>query len=175
MTEAEYDARLRQWAQGVRSRARLTLSSGTHGTGQLSDGLRDYVDKMRDGSGRHIAFRFESYGVFRHYGAGRGWVVVNGRAVPGYRVVSLKDRYRTAGWDAEAREMLKRGFSRNDVRSAKRTTNRDPRKKREPLDWLDGQIRSGASELADISQSYWGDVALQAISQQIEQARIDKH
>ena len=175
MTEAEYDAQLRQWTAQIHSKARLALVVGTHSSGRLAQSIQHYVDKMRDGEGRHIAFRFEPYGVFRQYGAGRGWVVVNGVPVPGYRVVSLKDRYKVKNWGTEAMEMLKRGYSHANVKSAKKIFEGvTPERRREPLDWLDGRIQAGAQELGDIAQSYWGDTALKSIAEQIQGAKIVK-
>lgn len=176
MTEAEYDAQLRQWTAQIHSKARLALVVGTHSSGRLAQSIQHYVDKMRDGSGRHIAFRFEPYGVFRQYGAGRGWVVINGVPVPGYRVVSLKDRYQQRNWGAEALDMLRNGYSHRDVKSAKKVLAKQlSGKKREPLDWLDGRIQQGAQELGNIAQAYWGDVALRSLAEQIEGAKIVKN
>lgn len=174
MTEAEFDAKLRQWTASVHAQSLAILSSGTHGKGNLKESLMHYVDHMRSEGGRHIAFRFEPYGVFRQYGAGRGWVIVNGVPVPGYRVVSLKDRYRPSKWGEAAQQMLKQGYRRSDVREAKMKRHTEVRKERTPLDWLDGRIQAAAGQLADIAQQYWGDVALHSLDQQITKAKIVK-
>ena len=178
MTEAEYDQRLREWSRMVHQRAQTALVVGTHATGRLAESIQHFVDKMKDGKGRHIAFRFDPYGVFRQYGAGRGWVIINGVPVPGYRVVPLRLRYGAANsrlWGIEAQEMLHRGWNRSQVRNAKMVfTEREQGHKREPLDWLDGNIQIGANELANIAQSYWGDVALASLAQQLQKAKIKK-
>lgn len=174
MTEAEFDAQLRRWTAGVHARSVETLMTGTHSTGKLADSVASYVDHMRDEKGRHIAFRFEQYGVFRQYGAGRGWVIVNGVPVPGYRVVSLKDRYKPSNWGEAAKLMLKQGYRRSDVREAKMKRHNEVRKERTPLDWLDGRIQAASNQLADIAQQYWGDVALRSLDQQISKAKIVK-
>ena len=99
---------------------------------------------------------------------------MNGVPVPGYRVVSLKDRYKPSKWGEAARQMLKEGYRRSDVREAKLKTNTEVKRQRTPLDWLDGRIQAASSQLADIAQKYWGDVALQSLDQQLKQAKIVK-
>ena len=174
MTVAEYDAKLRQWTQKVHTLSSGTLKSGTHGKGDLEESLKHYVDQMRSEGGRHIAFRFEPYGVFRQYGAGRGWVVINGVLMPGYRVVSLKDRYIRANWGEEAAKLLQRGYRTTTVREKKLKRKTKVKRERTPLDWLDGHIQAAAPILADIAQEYWGDVALWTLDQEIKQAKIIK-
>lgn len=174
MTEAEFDAQLRRWTAGVHARSVETLLTGTHGSGKLAESVAHYVDHMRDENGRHIAFRFEQYGVFRQYGAGRGWVIVNGVPVPGYRVVSLKDRYKPSKWGETAKMMLEQGYRRSDVREAKLKRHTEVKRERTPLDWIDGRIQAASNKLADLVQEYWGDVALGALAQQIRQAKIKK-
>ena len=174
MTEAEFDVQLRKWADNVQSLSEKTLRAGTHGSGKLEESLIHYVDAMKDKKGRHIAFRFEPYGVFRQYGAGRGWVVVNGVPVPGYRVVSLKDRSKPKNWGSAAKQMLSLGYRRPDVSNAKQHRNTPIKKERTPLDWLDGRIQASFGQLANIAQQYWGDIALQALDQQLQKVKIVK-
>lgn len=174
MSEEEFDAKLREWTRGVQALSEQTLAAETHSTGELANSLEHYVDKMKDPRGRHIAFRFEQYGVFRQYGAGRGWVVVNGVPVPGYRVVSLKDRYKPKNWGFAAKQMLSMGYRRTDVREAKRHRHTPVKKERTPLDWLDGRIQTSFGQLADIAVQYWGDVALESLDQQLQNVKIVK-
>ena len=174
MTEAEFDAKLRQWAEGVHARSVATLMGGTHSSGELAESVAHYVDHMRDDKGRHIAFRFEQYGVFRQYGAGRGWVVVNGVPVPGYRIVSLKDRYNFSAWGEKAQEMLRLGYSRASIKNAKMKRHTEVRRKRTPLDWLDGNIRKGENEIADIAVQFYGDRVLDTIGLNLLKAQITK-
>ena len=176
MTEQEFDNLLRQWTRRVKMSAEGKLLAGTHGTGKLLASLADYVDKMRDNVGRHIAYKFEAYGVFRTYGAGRGWVVINGKPVPGRRVVSLKN-LRTNNWRklSEVKAMRKRGFLDKDIKKAKVLYDDAPIKERKPLDWLDGIIKRNYEELANIAVQYFGDVALQSLAQSIDKAKINKY
>lgn len=173
MTEAQFDEKLRAWAGRVRTLAYGTLTAQTHGTGQLASTLAQFVDKMRDQIGRHIAFRFEQYGVFRQYGAGRGYIIVNGQIVRGYRVVSLREIKsgefkRVAGYVA----LRNRGWTDKQAKSAK--VAREGAVKRSPLDWLDGKISSQIPSLAGIVEEYFGFMALQEFAKQIENAKIKK-
>ena len=174
MTEAEFDAQLRGWTQKVHSYSVAALKGGTHGSGHLAESMTHYVDHMRDDKGRHIAFRFERYGVFRQYGAGRGWVVVNGVPVPGYRVVSLKDRYDFSAWGEKAQEMLRLGYSRTSIKNAKMKRHTKVNHPRTPLDWLDGNIRKGENEIADIAVQFYGDRIIGTLGLNLLAAQITK-
>lgn len=175
MTEKDFDSMLRLWSHRVKVSAEGRLVAGTHGTGKLLNSLANYVDKMRDGVGRHLAYKFEPYGVFRAYGAGRGWVVINGKPTPGRRVVSLKN-LRSNAWRqlAEVKQLRKRGFLDRDIKKAKVLYDDSPNKKRRPLDWLDGVISKQFQELADIACEYYGDVALASLEQSITKSKIVK-
>ena len=141
MTEAEFVTALRTWTSGVYFRSRAALLQ-THGSGRLRRELERYVDAFRRGDGYKISFRFPRYGVFRHYGAGRGWKIANGRPIRERRILSL-------------REIA--GKKRND---------------RTPLDWLDGYIASGTGKLADTAAEYYGDMAFRNVLKEIDKARI---
>lgn len=176
MTEAEFDAKLVVWANRVKSMASGVLSTKTHSSGQLNQSLARFVDKMRDNVGRHIAYRFEQYGVFRHYGAGKGWVIINGVPTPGRRVVSLKS-LRNHNWrnTSEVRALVRQGHKLKDIRNAKRSyADSKSSNPRTPLDWLDGNITRNFAQLADIAQEYFGDVALRSLDKQISKAKIVK-
>lgn len=170
MTEEEFIAALRRWATQVQSRARMTLAQ-TQGTGNLSGHLYRYVDRLRHS--HRVAFRFPQYGVFRHYGAGRGWVIVNGIPTRGERVWSLREQAerRTNG---TVISLLKKGLSRRDIRSMKVTYSRPSRKPRTPLDWLDRHVSAGTASLADTAAAYYGDQALRNVLAEIDKVKIVK-
>ena len=172
MTDQEFDAYLRGWAQRVQMGAVFTLLANTNSTGNLARNVREYVDKMRNGIGRHIAFRFPQYGIFRAYGAGRGWVVINGVPVKGHRVLSARE-IKAKKMNALANELLHKGWKLSEVKRAKfaDTSQSDPRR---PLDWIDGEVRKRQDELADQAVGYYGDKALQAILQELDKAKIVK-
>lgn len=177
MTEERFDELLRQWSFKVKMVSEGKLLTGTHSSGKLRASLSQFVDKMRDNVGRHIAYRFEQYGVFRSYGAGRGWVVIGGKPVPGKRVVSLKAlRKGKSSWIkiGEVQALKKRGYLDKDIRNAKVKFAKEVKNKRTPLDWLDATISSNFQQLADIAQEYFGDKALSGLAQSIEKAKIRK-
>ena len=47
MTVQEFNAQVLRWAEQVRSRARMTLRGGTHGSGHLADKLQEFVDTAK--------------------------------------------------------------------------------------------------------------------------------
>lgn len=175
MTEEEFDTLLSSWASSVHAHAASTLASQTHSSGLLGRSLTDFVDRMRDNVGRHIAWRFEQYGVFRQYGAGRGWIVINGKPVPGRRIMSLRS-IRDGSWKKSAayRALKKDGWRNKQIRDAKVTSERSSTRERTPLDWLDGKIAAGAPQLASIAQEFFGDMALRSLDQAIVKAKIIK-
>lgn len=173
ITEQEFDAYLRSWALRVEMSAKFNLAANTHSTGNLMESLRKFVDKMRNGVGRHIAFKFPQYGVFRAYGAGKGWVIVNGVPVKGHRVLSARE-IREKKLNNLAAQMLKRGYSFSEVKRAK-VADRSVTDPRRPLDWIDGEVKKRQDELADMSVGFFGDKALAGILRELDKAKIIKN
>lgn len=172
ITEQEFDKYLRNWAARVQISAVFNLLRKTHSTGALASNVRDFVDRMRNGIGRHIAFRFPQYGVFRAYGAGRGWVIVNGVPVRGYRVLSARE-IREHKLNTTAHAMLKKGWRMADIRKAK-VADVSVSNPRRPLDWIDGEVKKRQNELADEAVAFFGDKALASILRELEKAKIVK-
>lgn len=172
MTEADFVSALRTWASGVYFRSRAALLQ-THGSGQLRRELERYVEALRRGDGYKVSFRFPRHGVFRHYGAGRGWVIVNGRPVRGERIRSLRE---IAGrkMNATAAALLKQGYSHKELREDKVVFEDSTPSARTPLDWLDRYIVSGTGKLADTAAEYYGDVAFRNVLKEIDKAKIGK-
>lgn len=173
MTDQEFDAYLRNWAMRVQMSAVFNLLNNTHSSGHLASNLREYVDKMRNGLGRHIAFRFPQYGVFRAYGAGRGWVVIGGKPVKGYRVLSQRE-IREHKTNALAQKLLQRGWKMSEVKKAKIADTSNEAKRR-ALDWIDGEIRKRQDEVADFAVAFFGDKALESIIRELDKSRIVKN
>ncbi|BDI76152.1 hypothetical protein [Paraprevotella clara] len=172
MTEADFVSALRTWASGVYFRSRAALLQ-THGSGQLRRELERYVEALRRGDGYKVSFRFPRHGVFRHYGAGRGWVIVDGKPVRGQRVLSLRE---IAGkkMNKRAYSLLERGDSHKEVRETKVPFGGSESPSRTPLDWLDRYIVSGTGKLADTAAEYYGDVAFRNVLKEIDKAKIGK-
>ena len=81
MTVGEFNNLVTKWAMKIRAQARGTLSR-TKASGKLSIRLAQYVDQLsNDKPVYKVKFDFERYGVFRHYGVGRGYILVNGTIV----------------------------------------------------------------------------------------------
>lgn len=172
MTDQEFDAYLRNWAMRVQMSAVFKLMNNTHSTGQLASSLKEYVDKMRDGIGRHIAFRFPQYGVFRAYGAGRGWVVIGGKPVKGYRVLSQRE-IREHKTNTLAQKLLQRGWKWGEVKKAK-IADTSIEARRRALDWIDGEIKKRQDEVADWAVAFFGDKALEGVLREIDKSKIVK-
>lgn len=172
MTDQEFDAYLRNWAMRVQMSAVFNLLANTHSTGHLAANLKEYVDKMRNGLGRHIAFRFPQYGVFRAYGAGRGWVVIGGKPVKGYRVLSVREikEHKT---NALAQGLLKKGWKLSEVKRAK-IADTKVEARRQALDWIDGEVKKRQDELADHAVAFFGDKALESVLRELDKAKIVK-
>lgn len=174
MTVGEFNRLVTHWGERVRKRARVTLMTRTHSSGRLADRLREYVDSINSDSPVYkVAFRFERYGVFRAYGVGRGYVLVNGLLVRGYRVRSVRDmqlrRFRT-----EASEMVKKGSTVAEVNRAKRPYNDDLQIQRRALDWIDKHLDEGMDTLSDAVQEFYGDDALRQLLKDFPKTKINK-
>lgn len=62
-----------------------------------------------------IAFKFKQYGVFVHYGVGRGYTRINGVVVRGYNLYNRKKRtYRN---EAIRTALVKKGYSDAEIKS----------------------------------------------------------
>jgi len=174
MTVLEFNDKVRNWGKHIVSKAKMTLAQ-THGSGKLAEELNTFFDQLSKIEPFYkVKFSFMRYGVFRAYGAGRGYVIINGVPVRGYRVRSYKEiDAKTYGIDAS--EMLKRGYSRTDVNKAKKVKMDDLRRvARTPLDWLDGHINANIGNLADTAQQFYGDDALKQILQNFPKTKIKK-
>lgn len=175
MTVEEFTAITRRWALLIEQRARARLMSDTHSSGNLARQLRSFVDALSKKDPPYkVKFGFERYGVFRAYGAGRGYVVVNGTIVRGTRVRSVRD-IKLKRWSTTATEMLLRGYRTADVNKAKIWRADDSRIiARTPLDWIDQYISQNLDEFANAVQEFYGDEALKQIADNISKTKIVK-
>ena len=172
MTVEEFDSALKKWADKVKGLSRITLNQ-THSSGELWRELHDYVDPLQDQVSRRIAFKFPRHGVFRHYGAGRGYVIINGKPVKGYRVLSLRE-IQEKRTNQEALDLLKKGYSYSFVKKNKKTYDNDKTVARKPLNWLDSHIASNFQTLADIASEFYGDQCLEQLLKQVQRIQIVK-
>lgn len=172
MTDREFDAYLRNWAMRVQMSAVFNLMNNTHSTGHLASNVREFVDRMRNGVGRHIAFRFPQYGIFRAYGAGRGWVVIGGKPVKGYRVLSVRE-IKERQTNGLAQSLLKKGWKLSEVKRAK-IADTSAEARRTALDWIDGEVKKRQAEVAEEAVAFFGDKALASILAELDKAKIVK-
>ncbi|MGL4852906.1 MAG: hypothetical protein ACRC3Z_09740 [Phocaeicola sp.] len=173
LTVEEFNNQVTKWAMNIRQQARGTLSR-TRGKGNLRVNLTPYVDKLSGESPAYkIKFDFNRYGVFRAYGVGRGYIMMNGAVVRGYRVRS-EGEIRKRIFLAEASEMLKRGYSTREVNAAKKVLRTGQGVERTPLDWIDGHIDRNVQALADLVQDFYGDDALRNMIANFDNIKIKK-
>lgn len=164
-----------EWANNIRKASAGSLLRGTHSSGKLRESLRAYTDKLSQDSPTYkVAFKFLQYGVFRAYGVGRGYILVNGIPVRGYRIRSLKD-IREKRYNAAAMELANRGYTKAQINRSKYAYDNDGRAVvRTPLDWIDRHVTISIPVLADAVQHYYGDAALRQLVNELTKSKIIK-
>ena len=79
LTVEQFNNQVTKWTLVVKRKAKRTLSEKTHASGRLATNIDQFVDKLSDHDPAYkVKFNFLRYGVYRSYGAGRGYVIVNG-------------------------------------------------------------------------------------------------
>ena len=173
MSVDEFNRLVSKWAMKIRSQARGTLAS-TKGKGKLRIGLAQFVDKLSSTEPAYkVKFDFERYGVFRAYGVGRGYVMINGAVVRGYRVRSDRE-IRNKAWNTETAYMQKAGYTNREINKAKKALRKGDNIQRTPLDWIDKHIQQNVQELADLVQGFYGDHALKQMIDNFDKIKIKK-
>lgn len=168
MTEAEYYDKIKAWASGVSSLMKSNLRAGTSGSGYSQKGLKVNVRETKTG-GHRIGFKFPKYGVFVHYGVGRGWVRQGDTVVRGSKVKKNSDVWH---------QMKKRGYSTKElgkhvISSVKESSGKGG-KGRKPVDWFDSVLQAHIEDLADIAAEYYGDKSLNQLSEMLDRLTIGK-
>ena len=147
----------------MRDEMRGKISSGTHGSGFLKKQMKVQVRENKKESSHWIGFKFPRYGVFVHYGVGRGWVRSGGAVVRGSKVKKGSELWH---------QLKKRGYSRQDLSSY--VVPGKGGKSREPVDWFDSVLKAHIEELADVATDYYGDNALEQLSEMLDRMTIGK-
>ncbi|MFZ4412920.1 MAG: hypothetical protein ACOYOV_07540 [Bacteroidales bacterium] len=111
-------------------------------SGKLLRSLTYYLKKS-DGKINTVAFGFERYGVFQHYGVGRGYIHTPAGVIRGRRPGKKEKLYAKA----KNRSMDFVAYGSGSI-------------KRTPIDWFDGTVVNNISELADLVQEFFGDQCL---------------
>lgn len=175
MTVQEFNLQMAKWALKVRRSAKQTLGTQTHGSGLLGLKLSQFVDKLSTQDPAYkIKFQFDRYGVFRAYGAGRGYVIVNGQIVRGTRIRTERE-IRLRKWNDAASRFVQKGFTIAQVNRMKSYSLEDGRTiHRHPLDWIDVHINASINELADKVGEFYGDDAVKQLVDNFSKMRIVK-
>lgn len=144
ITADEFNQRVKQWGDTVRSRSLGTLVAETQVySGNLRSRLKSAVNTSRDDGLAHaVAFKFLRYGVFVAYGVGNGYIRLNGKVVRGSHDPN-------------------RHVPPGPIR-------------RRPVDWLDKNVDNNIQDLADIAADYYGDQAAQGVLDQLNRVTIVK-
>lgn len=165
LTTQEFNKSVREWADtviyNIRRDRRKNESSGNL---MMSLERKEYIQK-RDKTIHGIAFRFERYGVFLHYGVGRGYIRENGVLKRGARLDQNK-------WMVS--KMRQKGYRESEIKKMKITYDKMGLN-RSPENWIDWFIRSHMKDLAEISGEYFADNAFKKVLGLIGNSTIDKN
>ena len=163
MTQEEYELLLKDWADRAKTLMEGNLSGSTHGKGDLKKTLRVKVKENRRTSGHRVGFSFNRYGVFVHYGVGRGWIRQGNTVVRGSRVKKGDKLYK---------QLQRRGYRAKDIRKC--VVYRTGGKGRHPVDWFDSVLQAHIQELADIVAEFYGDDSLMQLDEILSRIMIEK-
>ena len=159
MSPAEYNKGVESWTHKVRGIS-INILQRTHASGKLRSGLREggpaYVG---------LGFRFERYGAYREYGAGRGYIVKDGIIMKGHSAWSDKKK---------RQELRSLRVSEYRIRRMRTIDEHYAVIRRTPLPWLDPPIVENIESLADLSGEYYGDQALKKVLQKFDRITIEK-
>lgn len=156
-TPRQFNKEVAGWTKKVRGIS-VHILQRTNGSGRLRNELQARLLKDREGGPAYVGlgFRFWKYGVYREYGAGRGYIVKDGVIMRG----------RSEWYDKGKRQkLLDKGYSEYRIRRMRKPDDWERYSiiYRTPLPWLDPPITQNIEELADISGEYYGDLALKKI------------
>lgn len=157
---------VRMWTMRVRGES-VRILQRTHGSGRLEHLLTSRFLEDKNGSKAYVGlgFRFEKYGAYREYGAGRGYIVKDGVIMKGH-----------SEWrDKKLRKIRqKQGFSEYRIRRSRVIDDHYGEIKRSALPWLDPSILRNINDLADISGEFYGDQALKKVLEKFDVITIEK-
>ncbi|ADV44386.1 hypothetical protein [Bacteroides helcogenes] len=174
---SEFKKNVSTWMDSIINTSVDILHLKTNGTSELN---RSLEKKMRYAEGGteneidRIAFKFKQYGVFVHYGVGRGYTRINGVVTRGYNLYNKKKR-KWRNEDMKA-ALVKKGYSDAELKKQKyRAELGTFTVLRKPVDFIDGVINRHITELADISGEYYGDKAFKKILDTFDKLKIQKY
>lgn len=161
----EFNTRVQQWAKSVNLQGDVILRNETHqsGTLQRSIDVKFRLDRAFDEHEWPISglgFRFEKYGVYVHYGVGRGYIRVGGRIVRGHLM---------------SKDAFEYGIAKGRLdRKSGRGVPMAGAVARHPINWIDGPIDQNIKSLADLAAEFYGDKALKRVISEYNRLKIDK-
>jgi hypothetical protein len=104
-----------------------------------------------------VRWSFSRHGIFVHYGVGNGWI----RSGNGVR----RGRKYTR---EETEQFRKRGYTAREVRKMRYVYHEKEATGRKAVDWFDVEIRNGMKWLTEYVGDFYGDVAMNAMLEQLE-------
>ena len=169
MTDEEFLAKLQEWVRKTRAEAVQLVTSGTKsGAKGLSANVTSEAWVTKKGKTQRMtagaAMRFPRYGVFVHYGVGRGWARHGGQVVRMQRIHKGDKLYY---------EYLKRGYSKRDISKTGIPLD-EGGKGRKPVDWLDKAVRDNFPEIAEAALEWAAGATLGEIKKAIAKMTISK-
>jgi hypothetical protein len=174
MTEAEFNAAVRKWANSIRNEmvesASNKFAKGKSGSfssikdqkthQKLTESINRKV-KYDFGVADSVGFGFAKQGIYLHYGVGRGHVHTGNGVTRGRKLSS-----------DEFSAYRKKGYRDKDIAKIKHTESGGI--SRQPVDWFDSKIRMGFGTLANVVQEFYGDRALEKLLNDIDRFLIKK-
>ena len=154
ISEQQFNEQVKGWTTSVR---RKIVASAPVGVGHNSANRQTkklaqsitYGLRFEFGSVSRIRFSFERHGVFVQYGVGRGYIRSGGAVVRGF-------------------------VTKRKGNKPEKTTTSSEGINRHPVDWYDSNITEGLPELANYTQEYYGDMAMQSILSKLDKFLIQK-
>ncbi len=173
MDAQEFNKKTKSWTLNVRKISRSILRTKTSSSdalaGTLGFSLRYDKEKIWVSA---LGFTFNRYGAFREYGAGRGYVVVNGVIRRGERLWNAKNKsFRNKDIAAS---YYSKGDSLKELKKRKIVPADQESIWRKPLSWLDKPITDNIQALANIVGEFYGDEALRHVLNQLNKITIKK-
>ena len=167
MTKEEFNAAVSAWGAKIRAQSVGKLQASVRvwpasGKKPLAKTVKErrYDDKD-SGEAVGLGIKMAKHGVYVHYGVGRGYVSSGGVLQRAQRVKVGSGLYN---------QMLKRGYSRREIKSSFVAGSGEIR--RRPVDWLDSVLKENIGELADITAEYHGDESMRKVLEVLDRATI---
>lgn len=162
MTARQFNTKVRTWA--TISRKQMITNAKTRGKGK---GVlpRNFSKRVTTSYGvaDKVKFTIPRYGVYLHYGVGRAHIRKGNSVI---RDESTPKTYKYNGKEYP--------YTEAKIKIRKLRQKYYKKRNRSPLDWFDVVIRTGIKDLADISQEFYGDTAMNDVLANTSKYLIEK-